>query len=201
MQNKKESFRGCQSARYAVNRYSRQTQCICLVGSSVMNALMMQEDGLTKGFYMFELRAKPIELKEANEYVAQLHRHHDPVHRDKFRIACIDSIGNMHGVIQAGRPVSRVLDDGVTLEVVRCCTDGTKNVCSFLYSRMARIAKEMGYKKIITYILETEDGTSLKASGWNMEHITQGNRSLDCKSRPRQTTAPTCAKQRWIKYL
>lgn len=145
--------------------------------------------------------AIPIELKDANEYVSMFHRHHDPVYRDKFRIACMGKDGKIHGVIQAGRPVSRNLDDGKTIEIVRCCTDGTKNVCSFLYSRMARIAKEMGYSKIITYILESEDGTSLKASGWQYESDTQGNRSWNCPSRKRTTTAPTCVKQRWSKWL
>ena len=145
--------------------------------------------------------AVPIELKEANEYVAKLHRHHDPVYRDKFRVACTDADGCIHGVIQAGRPVSRILDDGKTLEVVRCCTDGTQNACSFLYSRMARIAKELGYSKIITYILDSEDGISLKAAGWQYEADTQGNRSWNCPSRPRMTTAPICQKQRWSKSL
>lgn len=148
-----------------------------------------------------EFKAIPIELKDANEYVSMIHRHHDPVYRDKFRLACIGNDGIVHGVIQAARPVSRNLDDGKTIEVVRCCTDGTKNVCSFLYSRIARIAKEMGYSKIITYILESEDGTSLKASGWKYEADVQGNRTWDCPSRRRNTTAPTCAKQRWSKWL
>jgi hypothetical protein len=115
------------------------------------------------------LRAIPIELKEAKEYINQFHRHHQAAHRDKFRIACTDDKGNMLGVVQVGRPVSRMLDDGKTLEVLRLCSTGEKDVCSFLYSRSARIAKEMGYTKIITYILETETGTSLKASGWKLE--------------------------------
>ena len=147
------------------------------------------------------LKAVPLELKEANSYVDKLHRHHDPVHRDKFRFGCADENGNLHGVIQAGRPVCRNLDDGKTIEVVRCCTDGTRNACSFLYSRMARIAKEMGYHKIITYILDSEQGTSLIASGWEYEANTQGNRTWSAKSRPRNTTAPTCSKQRWSKIL
>ena len=93
---------------------------------------------------MNKFKTVPLELKVANEYVAMLHRHHDPVYRDKFRFgASLD--GKLVGVIQVGRPVSRNLDDGKTLEVVRLCTDGTKDVCSFLYSKAARIAKEMGY--------------------------------------------------------
>lgn len=145
------------------------------------------------------LEAVPLELKQANDFVATLHRHHDPVHRDKFRIgASLD--GKLVGVVQVGRPVARMLDDGKTLEVVRLCTDGTKDVCSFLYSRAARIAKEMGYTKIITYILDTESGTSLKASGWKEELTTSGG-SWDRPSRRRQTTAPTVPKKRFAKML
>lgn len=145
------------------------------------------------------MRAVPLELSKANAFVAELHRHHDPVHRDKFRIGCeVDS--KLVGVIQLARPVSRMLDDGGTIEVVRLCTDGTPDVCSFLYSRAARIAKEMGYGKIITYILDSESGTSLKASGWYKDGETNGG-AWSCPSRPRQTTAPTCKKQRWAKAL
>ena len=36
------------------------------------------------------MKAVPIELKEANNFVNLLHRHHNAVYRDKFRIGCID---------------------------------------------------------------------------------------------------------------
>lgn len=132
------------------------------------------------------MEAIPIELREANAFVAKLHRHHTPVYRDKLRIGAINDCGNLCGVIQLARPVSRNLDDGKTIEVVRCCTDGTQNACSFLYSRAARIAKEMGYIKIITYILESEDGASLKASGWICEARNVGGGSWDRPSRRRE---------------
>ena len=148
---------------------------------------------------MSHLYAVPLALKESNEFVAKHHRHHDPVYRDKFRVGCIEG-GVLVGIANVGRPVNRVLDDGKTLEVTRLCTTGEKDVCSFLYSRCARIAKEMGYSKIITYILESESGTSLKASGWHKEADTNGH-NWSCKSRPRKTTAPTCNKQRWAKEL
>lgn len=143
------------------------------------------------------MRAVPLELKQANEFVDQLHRHHDPVHRDKFRVGC-ENGGKLVGVAQLARPVSRMLDDGKTIEVVRLCTDGTPDACSFLYGRAARIAKEMGYGRIITYILDSESGTSLKAAGWIKDGDTSGG-NWNCASRPRKTTAPTCKKQRWIK--
>ncbi|MDE6020309.1 MAG: hypothetical protein K2H01_04815 [Ruminococcus sp.] len=145
------------------------------------------------------MKAVPLELKQANEFVDKLHRHHDSVYRDKFRIGC-EVNGKLVGVVQLARPVSRMLDDGKTIEVVRLCTDGTPNVCSFLYSRAARIATEMGYSKIITYILESESGVSLRACGWHKECDTKGH-NWSCASRPRSTTAPTCNKQRWAKNL
>ena len=70
------------------------------------------------------------------------------------------------GVAIMGRPVSRYLDNGLTLEVNRLCTTGEKNVCSMLYAAAARAAKAMGYRKIITYTLDTEPGASLRAAGW-----------------------------------
>jgi hypothetical protein len=166
------------------------------------------------GHKVTKLKALPLELKEANAFVEKLHRHHAPVHRDKFRFGAIDDNGEMHGIIQLARPVSRKLDDGITIEVVRCCTDGTKNTCSFLYARAARIAKEMGYKKIITYILKSEHGVSLKAAGWELENDCCGGGSWDTPSRPRDLVSPeinlfsaikakypTEKKQRWIKNL
>lgn len=145
------------------------------------------------------LKAIPLELKEANAFVDEFHRHHDPVVRDKYRIGC-EKDGVLVGCVQVGRPVARALCDGWTLEVVRLCTTGEKNVCSFLYSAAARVAKELGYKKIITYILDSEEGSSLKASGWEHEANIRGH-SWNTKSRPRKTTAPTCDKQRWVKHL
>ena len=119
------------------------------------------------------MNAVPLTISEANQFIAKYHRHHGPVVRDKFRIGCAVN-GKLVGVATVGQPVARRLCDGFTLEVTRLCTDGTtKGVCSFLYSRAARIAREMGYKKIITYILDTESGTSLKASGWYCEEKAQ----------------------------
>ena len=145
--------------------------------------------------------AKSISLKEANAFIEALHRHHPPVHRDKFRVGAWDTEQNkLVGVVQVGRPVARALDDGQTAEVVRLCTDGTKNVCTFLYSRAARASKELGFSRIITYILETESGTSLTASGWKFDHIAKGH-NWSCPSRPRNTKSPTCNKQMWFKKL
>mgnify|MGYP007069998595 CR=1 FL=1 len=99
------------------------------------------------------LELTPISLAKANEFVNLFHRHHKAVTGHKFSIGCSQN-GLLVGVVIVGRPVSRYLDDGMTVEVNRLCTLGVKNACSFLYSAAARAAKAMGYKKIITYILE-----------------------------------------------
>lgn len=88
-----------------------------------------------------------------------------PVVGHKFSIAASDG-EKIVGVAIVGRPVSRYLDNGLTLEVNRLCTDGTRNACSFLYSAAWRAARNLGYKKLITYILVSETGSSLKAAGW-----------------------------------
>lgn len=141
----------------------------------------------------------PLDRKEASAFVESLHRHHKPAKYDKYRVGAAIN-GKLVGVVQVGRPVSRHLDDGKTLEVLRLCTDGTADCCSFLYAKAARIAAELGYSRIITYILESESGVSLKASGWQFEQITQGG-TWDNPGRPRKQTAPTCPKKRYSKML
>ena len=111
------------------------------------------------------LEVCPITLKEANAFVEQHHRHHKPVVGHKFSIGATDG-EKIVGVAIVGRPVSRYLDDGWTLEVTRLCTDGTRNACSMLYAAAWRAARAVGYHKLVTYTLESEDGASVKAAGW-----------------------------------
>ena len=121
------------------------------------------------------MRLVPVSLKAANTFVAEHHRHHKPVVGHKFSIGCAQE-GRLVGVAIVGRPVSRYLDNGLTLEVNRLCTTGEKNVCSMLYAAAARAAKAMGYQKIITYTLDTEPGASLRAAGWTCMGLAGGKR-------------------------
>lgn len=109
----------------------------------------------------------PIFQKEAFAFIEQNHRHHKKPVGSIFQIA-LSNNEKIVGVAIVGRPVARHLQNGFTVEVTRLCTDGTKNACSMLYSACWRAAKELGYRKLITYILNTEPGTSLKASGWKL---------------------------------
>ena len=137
----------------------------------------------------------PVSLVEANAFVERWHRHHKPVTGMKFCIGCADADG-AHGVIIAGRPVSRVLDDGWTLEITRCCSDGTRNVASMLYGAAWRATKAMGYRRLITYTLDGEPGTSLKASGWRLVGK-RGGGTWHTPSRPRIDTHPLQMKLLW----
>jgi len=144
---------------------------------------------------MSALSLRPVSLKEANAYVQQHHRHHKPVTGHKFSIGCTDG-EKLVGVAIVGRPVSRYLDDGWTLEVNRLCTDGTKNACSMLYAAAWRAARAMGYHKIITYTLESEPGTSLKAAGWHCAGKAGGLRWTG-KRQPENDLYPAEMKLRW----
>ena len=137
----------------------------------------------------------PITLREANAFVDRHHRHHKAVTGHKFSIGCSQD-GQLVGVAIMGRPVSRYLDDGLTLEVNRLCTTEEKNVCSMLYVAAARAAKAMGYRKIITYTLDTEPGTSLRAAGWMCAGPAGGVRWTGS----RRPAADLCPPQKKLRY-
>ena len=145
------------------------------------------------------LELQPVTLAEANAFVAKHHRHHKPVTGHKFSIGCIAD-GRLVGVAIVGRPVSRYLDNGLTLEVNRLCTDGTKNACSMLYAAAWRAARAMGYHKIITYTLDTENGASLRAAGWNFTGLAGGKRWTGSR-RPAAYLYPAQMKYRYEKQI
>ena len=144
---------------------------------------------------MNELVIVPLTLEEANEFVRQYHRHHKPVPGAKFCIG-VSLAETIVGVAIVGRPVARMVDDGWTLEVNRTCTDGTKNANSALYGACRRAAFALGYKKLITYTLPEEGGTSLRAAGWKCLGEAGGGK-WSCPSRPRVDTHPTQVKIKW----
>jgi hypothetical protein len=111
-----------------------------------------------------------MELKAANAYIQAFHRHHGRIQGHRFSLGALADGWELVGVIVVGRPVGGQ-HQGDWVEVTRCCTDGTRNACSFLYSAAARAAKALGFSRIQTYILKGETGTSLKATGWKFERM------------------------------
>ena len=144
------------------------------------------------------MQVVPLTLKQANELISQWHRHHKPVVGHRFSIGCeVDY--RLVGAIVVGRPVARAVDQYRVAEVTRLVTDGTANACSLLYSAAARIAREMGFQYIQTYILEEEPGTSLKAAGWTHDGDTEGGNWNHGWRKGRREDQPMGGKQRWIK--
>lgn len=145
------------------------------------------------------MKIVPITLKAANSFVKENHRHHDTVKGCKFAIGLMENT-QIIGVAICGRPVSRYLDDGFTLEINRLCViEGYYNACSMLYGACTRIAKNMGYKRVITYILESENGASLRASNFIDEGIAGGlawnGRSQNDRGVPKEM------KRRYVRYF
>lgn len=137
----------------------------------------------------------PVTLREANAFVARLHRHHGPTRGCVFCVAV--TLGDaIVGVAIVGRPVARRLQDGFTAEVTRVCTDGTPHAASKLYGACWRAAQQLGYRRLLTYVLNTEPGTTLKAAGWKC-YGEAGGGSWSRDGRPRVDLHPTQTKLRW----
>lgn len=139
---------------------------------------------------MAKLELRPITRDDAKAFVREHHRHHGAPVGDLWRHAIHDHAGVIVGVAIVGRPVARALDDGLTVEVTRLCTLGAPNACSILYSAARRAADAKGYRRGLTYILASENGSSVRAAGYR-ELWTVDGRSWNCPSRPREDKHPT----------
>lgn len=145
-----------------------------------------------------ELRIIPLSLNEANTLVKHWHRHHRPIDGAKFCVGVAESDGRVCGAAIVGRPVARLLDDGMSLEVNRCVTDGTPNACSALYGAVARAAKAFGYSRVWTYTRKDEPGSSLRAAGWKLDNPAIRARSWNMPGRPRIDRTEIIGRQRWL---
>jgi hypothetical protein len=138
----------------------------------------------------------PVTLKVANAYIAKHHRHNNPLPAG----VCVVGVAageRLCGVAVIGRPVARLLDDGHTAEVRRCCTDGTPNACSMLLRAAWRAVKALGYRKLITYTLPEEGGASLRAAGFKLVCTKAGGGRWNRPGRPASDTHPLGPKWRW----
>lgn len=147
---------------------------------------------------MNKRQIRPITLKTANDFVNKYHRHHNGTIGCKFAIGLFED-DKIIGAAICGRPVSRYLDYGEICEINRVCTLGDENACSMLYGACSRIAKNMGYKKIITYTLKSESGITLKASNFSCDGVAGGTHWTG--KRDREQAIPHELKIRWSKIL
>lgn len=132
------------------------------------------------------LRIVPVSFEDACGYVQMWHRHHQPPRGHKFSIGIADEANVLRGVAIVGRPVARMFDNGLTLEVTRSCTDGTANANSMLYGSAWRAVKALGYRRLVTYTQAGESGASLQAAGWRVLAERPARPGWDTPSRPRE---------------
>lgn len=145
---------------------------------------------------MATLRLQPVRWREAKAWIAERHRHLTAPTGWLFGIAAVNAEGEVVGVACVSRPVSRHLDDGWSAEVSRCCTDGTPNACSCLYRACWRAVKAMGYRRLITYTLPTESGSSLRGAGFTLLGE-RGGGQWSRKDRPRAPAKQSEPKLLW----
>lgn len=142
------------------------------------------------------LELQPITLREANRFVLNHHRHHGPTRGCLFCVA-VNNGSEVIGVAIVGRPVSRMLQDGYTAEILRICTlPGNRNACSKLYGACRRAVFAIGWRRLITYTLNSETGESLRGAGFKCLGLAGGG-SWSRPSRPRVDTSPICQKLLW----
>lgn len=138
----------------------------------------------------------PMTLTDARAFVGRVHRHHRAPQGGLYAVGVARGL-DVVGVAIVGRPVARGLADGWTAEVTRVAVrDGVPNACSMLYGACWRAARALGYRRLVTYTLQSEPGTSLRAAGWRTVGETRG-RTWSCPSRPRVDKHPTESKFRW----
>jgi hypothetical protein len=137
----------------------------------------------------------PCSIADAKSFVGQHHRHSGVPVGALFAVAAALS-GAVVGVAIIGRPIARELQDGFTAEVTRVATTGNRNACSLLYGASWRACRALGYRRLVTYTLSTEPGSSLRAAGWRVVAETRAE-SWNRASRPRVDRAPKQAKLRW----
>lgn len=143
-----------------------------------------------------EISLAPVSFRDACQFVNTHHRHHCSPQGMKFALALSDG-DRLIGVLIAGRPVARHSDNGYTLEITRLCViSAFPNACSSLYAAARRIARDMGYRMLITYTLIGESGSSLKATGFTNQGVSLGG-SWNSASRCRKDKHPTGKKSRW----
>ncbi len=117
-----------------------------------------------------------LDLAEANRFIGLHHRHSVPLKpiNVKFIIG-LQHLNEVVGVSIMGRPVNRHIEDGTTIEIRRLATNGLKVACSFLLARSCEVAYSLGYQKVVTYTLQEESGSSLKAVGFTISHKSNSN--------------------------
>jgi hypothetical protein len=170
----------------------------------------------------FGLQVVDVPLDAARAFVGEYHRHNVAPQGWRWGHAA-ENGADLVAVATVGRPVARGIDHRTLVEVTRLCVDPNLdpalvwNACSQLYGAAAQEAEARGFQGVITYTMDGEDATSLRAAGYvlvdaqcrpvdpcDLASRYQARvigRSWDTPSRRRDDKAPTVNKWRWGRVL
>ena len=92
---------------------------------------------------------RPVTRDAANAIVKLWHSHHKPVRSHRFALGAFEeSPEDLLGVVIVGNPTAESLNNfGMTMEVLRLCTNGHRNAASFLLGASWRAAKETPWRE------------------------------------------------------
>ena len=141
------------------------------------------------------LRVTPVTLGDARVFVERHHSHHHaPV--GGLLAASVAEGDRVCCVAVLSRPVARMLDArGDTAEVTRVASDGTRHAASMCLAAITRAALALGWRRLVSYTLLGEAGTSYRAAGWRCTGLVEASQGWH--SRDGRTISQGGAKARW----
>lgn len=144
------------------------------------------------------LNLSPITIGDARKYVEREHSHHHAPLSALCAVSVVDGGGLIVCVSMLGRPVSRELQAQGCVEVHRVASDGTApHAASMAIGAIARAAIALGWRRLVSYTLLGEAGTSYRAAGWCPVSVSRDGREWSCVSRERGAVGQPGAKVRW----
>jgi hypothetical protein len=137
----------------------------------------------------------PVGITEARAWIERHHAHHHAPPGGRFAVG-VARDGDLCCVALVSRPVARLLDArGDVAEITRCASDGTPHAASMAVAAATRMAIAGGYRRVVSYTLLGEAGTSYRAAGWHVTGLIDA--SDGWLSRAGRSAVQTGAKVRW----
>lgn len=163
------------------------------------------DDGMGALILDWQFRLDRIAFRDAQRFVDKYHAHLPGPAGWRFGQGLWNG-PELLGVVTVGQPLARAFDPRQVVEVTRLCVRRDRpaalrwNACSTLYGWAAREAQLRGFRRIITYTRQDEDGGTLRAVGWRCDGPA-GGRSWNWRGRPRIDRVPPYPRLRWSREL
>lgn len=137
-------------------------------------------------------------LREACGFIARHHRHHVPPQGGIVALGLWED-EKLVGIGILGRPLARAAQMNGDAELIRLCVlPDVAHAASALQARMKRVAQSLGFRRMLTYTLADEAGTSMRAAGMQRDiDLTRGGEWTTPTRKRLAAIHPTARKIRW----